>query len=215
MISLSHVSKVYPSPLGPIRVLDDISMDIPSDRNVGILGRNGSGKSTLLRLLARAEAPSAGRIVAQVRLSWPMGFAGGFQGSLSGIDNIRFISRIHGVDWRRVVASVAEFSELGDFLRLPVNSYSSGMRARLNVGMSLAIRFDTYLIDEIPGVGDARFQRRFNEAFERIKNESSLILVSHNPEMIRKHCDLAMLVSGGKLIRFNDVEDALKVYANE
>lgn len=215
MIQLERVTKIYRTTHGPLRVLDDVTTVIPTDRNVGILGRNGTGKSTLLRLIARAEAPTRGRIRTDCRLSWPMGFSGGFQGSLSGIENIRFVSRIHGVDWRQTVKFVEEYTELGKFMRMPVSTYSSGMRARLNVAMSLAIRFDTYLVDEIPGVGDARFRKRFDDSFQTIKKESSLILVSHDPGSIKKHCDVVMMVSKGKLYLYENIDEALKVYENE
>lgn len=212
MIALQGVSKVYQTVDGPKKILEDVSITFPTDRNVGILGLNGTGKSTLMRLIARAEAPTKGRVVTTGRISWPLAFSGGFQGSLSAIDNIRFVSRIYGMNWWDVVDAVEAFAELGTYLKMPVKTLSSGMRARLSLGLSLAIRFDVYLIDEIPGVGDTRFKKRFEDAFSRLKDESTLFLASHNPAIIRKHCDMALVLSHGKLTAYDDVNQALEVY---
>lgn len=212
MIEFHRVTKIYPTRTAPKVVLDDISAVIPTDRNVGILGKNGAGKSTLLRLIAKADVPTFGRIATSGRLSWPMAFGGGFQGSLSAIDNIRFISRIYGVDWRRTVDEVEDFAELGPYLHMPVSTLSSGMRTRLNIGMSLAIHFDVYIMDEIPSVGDTRFQERFNAAFDALRYKSSLVMISHNPKTIEKHCDMAFLLENGKLTPYNDVKQALDAY---
>lgn len=212
MIVLDHVTKTYHTVDGPRRVLDDVSVAIPTDRNIGILGGNGSGKSTLLRIIARAEAPTRGRVYSNVRISWPMAFSGGFDGKLSALDNIRFVSRIYGADWRRVAADVEAFAELGGYLRMPVRTFSSGMRARLSVALSLAIRFDVYLIDEIPGVGDARFQKRFGRAFAALREQACMILVSHRVQSINRFCDMAYLLRDGRLRAFDDVPSAIEAY---
>jgi len=212
MIVFQNVTKIYKTTREPKIVLDDISTIIPTDRNVGILGRNGAGKSTLLRLIAKADRPTYGRIHSGARISWPMAFSGGFHPGLSVIDNIRFISRIYNADWRASVEKVEDFAELGTYLHMPTNSLSSGMRARLNIGMSLAIHFDVYIMDEIPGVGDARFKQRFDLAFTNLRHKSSLILISHSPETIRKHCDTAFLLHQGNMTRFDNIEEALEVH---
>ena len=213
MIEFRNVTKIYQTRSTPKVVLDDITVTIPTDRNVGILGRNGAGKSTLLRLIAGADVPTYGRIRTSGRLSWPMAFGGGFQGSLSAIDNIRFISRIYGVDWRKAVDRVEDFADLGRYLHMPVSTFSSGMRARLNIGMSLAIHFDVYIMDEIPSVGDTRFREKFDAEFARIRATSSLIMISHNVKTIQQHCDVAFLMENGKLQYYQNVKDALKAYS--
>ncbi len=214
MIALENVTKVYKTVDGPKIVLNDVSLKIPTDRNVGILGLNGAGKSTLMRLIARAETPTRGNIRTRGRVSWPLAFSGGFQGSLSAIDNIRFVSRIYGVDWRETLEYVEEFAELGTYLKMPIKTYSAGMRARLNLGLSLAIKFDVYLVDEIPGVGDVRFKARFQSAFDKLSQEACLFLTSHNSASIRKHCDRALLLVHGKLTAFNNVDEALDAYSH-
>ncbi|HLS69164.1 MAG TPA: ABC transporter ATP-binding protein [Kiloniellales bacterium] len=212
MIQLRDVTKYYRKQRGRHYVLENLTTDIPTDRNVGILGRNGAGKSTLLRIIAKAEAPNRGQVRSSVRLSWPMGFSGGFLSSMSGVDNIRFISRIYDADWREAVDFVQDFAELGDYINEPIRTYSSGMRARLATAMSLFIRFDCYLIDEIPGVGDSRFRRRFTESFNELRQRSTMIMVSHNESTIRKACEVVFLLNDGKMHRFDDVDEALRLY---
>jgi len=212
MIIFENVTKIYPLRNGKNIILDNVNIELPVNRNTGILGRNGSGKSTLVRLISGAEAPTSGRVIAQCRISWPLAFGGGFQGSLSALDNIRFVSRIYGANWQNVVKKVEDFAELGPYLKMPVRTLSSGMRARLNFGLSLAIEFDVYLSDEIPSVGDRRFKARFKEAFDKLRSTAALFIVSHNARTIRKHCDTALLLNAGKLVAYDDVDEALEIY---
>ena len=142
MIRLANVNRFYPTQSGPVHVLRDVNLTVHPGERVGILGRNGAGKSTLIRLISGAEFPTNGLVERQMSVSWPLAFGGAFQGSLTGLDNLRFICRIYGVDADDKVAFVEEFSELGLYLKEPVKSYSSGMRARLAFAISMVIEFD-------------------------------------------------------------------------
>src|SRR5690606_422467 len=164
MIELQSVSKTYRLKGIRKQVFDDFTFTFPRNKNVAVLGPNGAGKSTLMRLISGAEAPDRGRIIRRAKLSWPLGFSGGFNGSMTGIENIRFVSRIYGADSDQVIDSVADFAELGKSLHLPIRTYSTGMRARLAFGISLAIDFDYYLVDEVIGVGDASFRQKSQDA---------------------------------------------------
>jgi capsular polysaccharide transport system ATP-binding protein len=175
---------------------------------VGILGRNGSGKSTLVRLLGGVEAPSHGRIQRNMSISWPIGMAAGFQPMLTGADNARFIARIYGRAVQPTVDFVEDFAELGDYMRMPMMTYSSGMRSRLALAVSLAIDFDCYLVDEALAVGDTRFGRAFAERIER----SGLILVSHSPALVRRLCTRAAVLDQGRLTFYDDLDEALATY---
>jgi capsular polysaccharide transport system ATP-binding protein len=209
MIRLRNVVKSYPTRNGPLTVLDGIEMEIQRGEKVGILGANGSGKSTLVRLLGGVEQPTKGVVERSMNVSWPLAFAGGFQGSLTGLDNLRFICRVYGVDWRPLKPFIEDFAELGTWLREPVKTYSSGMRARLGFALSMAIEFDCYLIDEVLAVGDARFQEKCRlELFEK-RAERALILVSHLPDQIRGHCEKVYVLAAGKAIPFDNVDEAL------
>lgn len=212
MIELHNVCKSYRTSRGLKTVLDGISISLPRDRNIGILGRNGAGKSTLLRMISGAELPTRGEVRRHASVSWVLGFSGGFHGSLTGRENLRFICRIYDADIVKATAFVEEFSELGEYMEMPVNTYSSGMKAKLAFGLSMAINFEYYLIDEVTAVGDSRFQKKCKDEFDRRKQLSSLLVVSHNPATIRSHCDVAAVLEHGRLTFFEDVEQAIVHY---
>ncbi len=212
MIDLINVSKVYKTPKGKKHVLKPSNLSFPAGRNIGLLGVNGAGKSTLLRMIAGSEAPTTGIIKRHVKMSWPLGFSGGFNGSLTGAQNLRFISRIYGANIKDVTGFVREFSELGDYLEMPIKSYSSGMKARLAFGLSMAIDFDCYLVDEITGVGDRKFQEKCRDAFKARSEKSSLIMVSHSMPTLKEHCDMGAVLSDGELKFYEDINEAIDTY---
>jgi capsular polysaccharide transport system ATP-binding protein len=212
MIELRNLTKKYRTSKGVHTVFSDINFCIPPGHNMGVLGSNGAGKSTLLRLIAGAELPTSGEVVRKASISWPIGFSGGFHGSLSGRENLRFVCRIYNSDIKRVADFVDEFAELGPYMDMPINTYSSGMKAKLAFGLSMAIDFNYYLIDEVTAVGDSRFKRKSKEEFERRKNRSTLIVVSHSTATIREHCESAAVLNDGQLTVYDDVEEAIALY---
>jgi capsular polysaccharide transport system ATP-binding protein len=212
MIELRGVTKVYPTHRGPNVVLRNITATIPALTNYGILGHNGSGKSTLLRLLSGVEFPDTGEVIRRARISWPIGFSGGFNGSLTGVENCRFVARVFGVDVDDVTAFALDFSELGPYFEMPVRTYSSGMKARLAFALSMAIEFDCYLVDEVTAVGDKRFQQKCRAAFLERKNRSSVIIVSHSMGTIRSYCQQCAVLHHGTLVHFDSVRDAASFY---
>ncbi|MEE4279700.1 MAG: ABC transporter ATP-binding protein [Halieaceae bacterium] len=187
----------------------NVSLTLPRGRSIGLLGRNGAGKSTVLRMIGGSILPDEGQIVRMVSVSWPLGFAGGFHGSLTGAQNVRFIARIYGVDTDALIDHVAEFSELGSFMHMPVSTYSSGMRARLAFGTSLGIDFDVYLVDEITSVGDAAFKKKARAAFKARAARADVVMVSHGPAVIRDYCDSGIVLEDGSVTYYENVEDAL------
>ncbi|MFM0402013.1 ABC transporter ATP-binding protein [Paraburkholderia aspalathi] len=212
MIDLKEVCKDYLTRQGRRRVLDGINLRVNAGEKIGILGRNGAGKSTMIRMISGAELPTSGKIRRNMSVSWPLAFGGAFQGSLTGMDNLRFICRVYGADAKAAEPFVQEFSELGYYLREPVKSYSAGMRARLAFAISMAVEFDCFLIDEIVAVGDSRFHAKcHHELFER-RQDRSLIIVSHDAGYIREHCDRAAVLVQGKLHTFDQVQDAYTFY---
>lgn len=212
MIELRNITKTYSTRTGLHTVLDDVSLTVREGEKIGILGCNGAGKSTLIRILSGAERPNSGIIHRGMSISWPLAFAGGFQGSLTGLDNLRFICRVYGVPHNEKIAFVEDFSELGDYLREPVKTYSSGMRARLAFAISMAINFDCFLIDEVVAVGDTRFHQKCKiELFEN-RSDRAMIIVSHVAEQILSHCDKAAVLERGKLIIFDSATQAYEYY---
>ncbi len=215
MIELVNITKAYRTNAGLHVVLDHISVRIPTGISLGILGGNGAGKSTLLRVVGGVEEPDFGEVRKEGRVSWPIGFAGGFSGSLTGEENCRFVARIYGEDVDRVVGFARQFSQIGSYFFMPVKTYSSGMRARLAFGVSMAIDFDVYLVDEVTAVGDARFQKRCRQAFAERSDHSSVIMVSHQEKTMRDYCDSFALLHQGQLLLFDSLEDALEARDEE
>jgi len=212
MIELRDVTKIYTGAGSPTVVLDHLNAEFPARQSVGILGKNGAGKSTLLRILGGAELPDAGRVIRRGRISWPIGFAGGFAASLSGEENCRTVARLYEADVKRVVEFAREFADIGKHFRAPVRTYSSGMRARVAFGLSMAIDFDVFLVDEVTAVGDTKFQERCHAAFAERASRSSLIIVSHSLETMRSYCSRCAVLHQGKLHFFDSVDEANAMY---
>ncbi len=209
MIRLEHVSKAYRTRNGRRVVLDNANATFEAGHNFGVLGVNGAGKSTLIRLLAGSELPDRGIVRRFGRVSFPLGFGGTFHGALSGRENAAFIARVYGARLRPTIDYIEDFAELGEYFLMPVNTYSTGMRARLAFAACLAIDFDIYLIDEVTEVGDQRFRRKCAEAFRARMAHSDIILVSHNPQTIRRYCDRGAILADGALSLYDDVGAAL------
>ncbi len=190
-------------------VADNINMVFPAGRAVGLLGRNGAGKSTLLKMIAGTMDPTEGQIISHGTISWPVGFAGSFHGELTGAQNTRFIARIYGVDTEEMVDFVGDFANLGGHFNLPFRTYSSGMKSRLAFGVSMAIPFDTYLVDEVTSVGDAAFRKKSGEVFRARMEHAGAVVVSHGMGQIREMCDAGAVLENGHLYYYKDVNDAI------
>lgn len=191
----------------------DLNFELGRSGRLAILGRNGQGKSTLIKMLGGVLPVSGGSIHWRMKPSWPIGFAGGFQGSLTGLDNVRFLARLYCKNYDDLLVRVDDFAELGRALKEPCRHYSSGMRARLAFGLSLAIDFDCYLIDELVAVGDARFQKKCNEELFNKRADRAFMIASHDTNLIKKYCDRALLVESGQARIFEDIEEAVDIYA--
>ena len=209
MIRFESLTKIFT--LGGQRkvVVQNANLELESGCSVALLGRNGAGKSTLLRMIAGTVEPTAGRIVSTGTISWPVGFAGSFHPELTGIQNTRFIARIYGVDTDELVDFVEDFAGLGVHFRLPLKTYSSGMKSRLAFGVSMGIPFDTYLVDEVTSVGDAAFRVRSAEVFKSRMKTSGSIVISHSMQMVRQLCDAGVVLENGNLVYYADLEDAI------
>jgi capsular polysaccharide transport system ATP-binding protein len=212
MIRLENIVKRYKTRTGLHTVLDGVNLTINRGDKIGILGRNGAGKSTTIRIISGAERPNSGRIERQMSVSWPLALGDAFQGSLTGVDNLRFICQVYDADFKSALAYTEEFAELGKFMREPVKTYSSGMRSRLAFAISMAVEFDCFLIDETISVGDARFHDKCNrELFEK-RADRAMIIVSHEPSRIREHCDKACILSQGTLREYKTIDAAYDEY---
>ncbi len=209
MIWFENVTKIFSMEGRHKVVLDAVTETFPTGRSVALLGRNGAGKSTLLQMISGSLLPTSGRIVSTGSISWPVGFAGSFHPDLSGAENIRFVARIYGVDSNELIEFVEDFAGLGTHFRLPLRSYSSGMRSRLAFGTSMGIHFDTYLVDEVTAVGDAAFRKLSAHVFKERMRTSGAVLATHSMGQVRELCDAVAVLLDGKIKYFEDVEEGI------
>ena len=215
MIVVEDIYKRYRTPTGMGKwVLKGLSFQIPPKTNVGIIGGNGAGKSTLLRILGGVDHPNKGRVERNCRMSWPMGFSGGLQGSLTGRQNARFVCRLHGheLDIKDRVAFIEDFAEIGSAFDEPVRNYSSGMKSRLNFAMSLAFDFEMYISDEVTAAGDASMKKKAADAFKNLANKAGLLMVAHSESTLKQFCQSGIFLQDGKAYWFDELDDALKAY---
>jgi len=215
MIELRHATKYFQTKYEKKYILNNVSITIPSGKNVGILGRNGAGKSTLLRMLGGIDFPNSGIISSPNSFSWPMGLAGGFQGSMTGRQNVKFVCRIYGksdYEIEKSVISVQEFAEIGDYFDMPIKTYSSGMKSRLSFGLSLAFDFEYLLIDETLSVGDKNFQEKAKKALRKKIENCNVLLVSHAMPVLKELCDAGIVLHQGEIYYCDDINDAISTY---
>lgn len=213
-IRVTDVVKEFHTQFGIKRVIDGISFDVGYGEKIAVLGRNGAGKSTLVKLIGGVEPPTSGTIDIGLNMSWPVAFGGGFDLSMSGYDNIRFIARLYSKPISDMVDFVDDFAELGKNLRLPVRTYSSGMRARLMFALTLAIEFECILIDELIAVGDQRFHRRCHDELFVKRKDCAMILISHDINTIREYCHKALVLKAGRGRVFEDLDFAISIYSS-
>ena len=215
MIIVNDVHKRYQTERGPSKwVLQGVNLTLPTNVSVGLIGANGAGKSTLLRIIGGVDQPNKGHVERHCRVSWPMGFGGGLQGSLTGRQNAKFVCRVHGHedDIPERLAYIQDFAEIGEAFDQPVKSYSSGMRSRLQFGLSLAFDFDVYISDEVTSTGDAAFKQKAVDAFKNLADHSSLIMVSHGESTLKQFCTSGILMADGRAHWFDQIDDALNAY---
>lgn len=217
MIEITNMSKYFPTAKGRKYVFRDVTLKLPENANIGVLGLNGSGKSTLINLLAGSDQPNKGSIKINGAVSWPLGLSGGINPRITGRENAEFVCRIYSTDREEIknkINFINEFAEIGDYFELPVRTYSSGMRSKLTFAMSMAFDFDIYLIDELTAVGDARFRTKSSKALKEKQDRSKYIMVSHNVNELIRECDRVIVLDKGKIDFFEDVDDGLEHYLN-
>ncbi|RDT56826.1 ABC transporter ATP-binding protein [Escherichia coli] len=217
MIKISELTKSYKTPQGRHYVFKNLNLELPSNKSVALIGRNGAGKSTLLRMIGGIDRPDSGKIETDQTISWPVGLSGGFQGSLTGRENVKFVARLYAQsnELKDKVAFVEDFAELGKYFDMPIKTYSSGMKSRLGFGLSMAFNFDYYLVDEVTAVGDARFKRKCMQIFESKRPLSNFLMVSHSLHSLRKYCDIALLVGRDKISLYESIDEAIEDYVLE
>ncbi|HAI1206372.1 TPA: ABC transporter ATP-binding protein [Escherichia coli] len=215
MIKIENLTKSYRTPTGRHYVFKDLKIEIPSGKSVAFIGRNGAGKSTLLRMIGGIDRPDSGKIITNKTISWPVGLAGGFQGSLTGRENVKFVARLYAKqeELKEKIEFVEEFAELGKYFDMPIKTYSSGMRSRLGFGLSMAFKFDYYIVDEVTAVGDARFKEKCAQLFKERHKESSFLMVSHSLNSLKEFCDVAIVFKNSYIIGYyENVQSGIDEY---
>lgn len=207
-----NIVKVFEGDHGTVRALNGISFRVGAGERIGILGANGSGKSTLIRILAGVLQPTSGEVRRGLSLSWPLALGGGFEGQLTGYDNVRFLSRLYGLPFHETFDYVADFSELGRHMYMPVRFYSDGMRMRLAFALSLAMNFECYLIDEVILVGDRRFQLKCHDELFGKRSSCGMIMAVHDAGTIKEYCQSALILKGGRGRVLSDLSLAERIY---
>lgn len=197
---------------GSYRALDGISFKVAAGERMGIIGANGSGKSTLIRILSGILVPTSGEVRRGLRLSWPLALSGGFEGELTGYDNVKFLARLYDLPFKETFEYVADFSELGKHMYRPVRYYSDGMRMRLNFALSLAMEFDCYLIDEVILVGDRRFQLKCHDELFGRNQHCAMIMAVHDTGVVKEYCQSALILKGGRGRLLSDLGLAARIY---
>jgi capsular polysaccharide transport system ATP-binding protein len=210
MIEFQDLTKGYYVGDEYVPVINQLSLTLPTGRSLALLGGNGAGKSTLLKLVAGTIRPDAGQIISDGSISWPVGQGGSFHKDLTGAQNTRFLARVYGVDTEELVEFVQDFAEIGKHFHMPIRTYSSGMKSRLTFGISMGIPFDTYLVDEVTAVGDAKFRSKSSEVFRERLRSASAVLVSHNLEELKEFCDASIVLHKGRLEYFEDLAAAVE-----
>lgn len=212
-IVVDNIVKEFHTEIGVRRVLHGISFSVAPGDRIALLGRNGAGKSTLIQILSGRLPATSGTIHRGLNMSWPLALGGGFDGELTGYDNVRFISKLYGVPIKETFEFVEDFTEIGRQLLMPMRLYSNGMRMRVAFALSLAINFECFLIDEVLLVGDLRFQEKCKRAIFDSRSDRSMILAIHGPEVVREHCTSALVLKNGYGRVFDDVDLACDIYS--
>jgi ABC-type polysaccharide/polyol phosphate transport system ATPase subunit len=199
-----------------VRSLNNISLTIHHGERVGLIGHNGSGKSTLLRMLAGIYEPIRGDMYIDGRISPMLDLMPGIEGEFTGYENIMIRGTILGISrskLKTIVDDIAALTGLGDYLAMPVRTYSSGMMVRLAFAITTSIEPEILLIDEIFGAGDADFMEKARQKMVSLLNKSNIVIMAtHSDELIREFCTKALLLEGGHIKYFGDVDTALKYY---
>ncbi len=212
MPGLVAASKYYPSPQGARVILDEVSLLVSPGMHLGILGESGSGKTTVAQILCGLEPLDEGDVIETGSMSWPIGFAGGFHRELTADDNVRIIARIYSADPEEISAFCIDLSELGDDYYRPLRTYSGSMRARLGFALSMAFAFDTYLADDVVGVGNGPYRNKCERILQERIDGASFILLTKNPRAAQRFCTEFAILRDGRLIHCDNFHAANRMF---
>lgn len=211
-VEVDDVTIDFHTEQGIKRALQGISFRVEQGERIGVMGPNGAGKSTLIKVLSGMLEPTYGEVRRGLSLSWPLALGGGFEGQLTGYDNVRFLAGVYGLPFQETLAYVDDFSELGRNLFKPLRYYSDGMRMRLAFALSLSIDFECYLIDEVILVGDRRFQQKCHDELFTARRHCGMIIAVHDVNVVREYCQKVLLLREGRGRVTTDMQLAGRIY---
>ncbi len=216
MLEFDNVSKSFWTGTQRKVILDQVSFRVELGRSLGILAPNGTGKTTVIKMMAGLEKPDEGEIRRGCRISFPLGFMGGVVPRVSAKENARFIARLYGLDPDYVEAYCRYVCNLGEYFDQPLGTYSSGMKSRFNFSLMLALDFDMYLIDEgMPNSTDVEFNRRAGDILKERLRTTTVVIVSHQVDVLEKFVREAAVLMNGQLYMFDTLEEAKQLYDYE
>ena len=216
MIEFQNVSKSFWTGTQRKVILDRASFRVELGHSIGILAPNGTGKTTIVNMMAGLEKPDEGEIIRTSRISFPLGFMGGVVSKHTARENARYIAKLYSLDPDYIEAFCRYLCGLEEYFDMPVGTYSQGMKARFTFALMLALEFDIYLIDEgMPATTDVEFNRKAGSILKDRLKKATVIVVSHQAETLEKFCRSAAVLSRGKLIMFDTLEEAKRLYDYE
>ena len=213
MLEFNNVSKSFWTGTQRKVILEQVSFRVELGNSLGILAPNGTGKTTLINMMSGLEKPDEGSILRECKISFPLGFMGGVVPRHTAVENSRFIARLYGLDPDYVEAFCRWLCNLGEYFEQPLGTYSQGMRARFSFALLLALDFDIYLIDEgMPNSTDVEFNRKAGEILRDRLHTTTVIIVSHQAQVLEKFARTAAVLIDGKLHMFDTLEEAKQLY---
>ncbi|QFS84504.1 Polysialic acid transport ATP-binding protein KpsT [Roseivivax sp. THAF40] len=216
MIEFENVSKSFWTGSHHKVILNQASFRVERGENIGILAPNGTGKTTLVNMMAGLEKPDEGTIRREGGISFPLGYMGGVVNRISARENARFIAKIYGLDPDYVEAFCRWLCNLGEYFDQPLGTYSAGMKGRFSFALLLALDFDMYLIDEgMPNSTDVEFNKKAGDLLAERLQRSTLVIVSHQPDLLQKFAKKAGVLMDGNLHMFDTLEEAKALYDYE
>ncbi len=213
MLQFENVSKSFWTGVQRKVILDGASFEVREGMNLGILAKNGTGKTTVINMMAGLEKPDDGKITRNCSVSFPLGFMGGLNTKHSATENVRYIAALYSLDPDEVEAFCRWLCDIEEYFDMPIGTFSQGMRSRLALSLMLAMNFDLYLIDEgMPSTTDVGFNRRAGSVMRERFESSTLVIVSHQADILAKFCRSAAVLHDGKLYFFDTLEEAKELY---
>ncbi len=213
MLQFENVSKSFWTGVQRKVILDGASFEVREGMNLGILAKNGTGKTTVINMMAGLEKPDDGKITRNCSVSFPLGFMGGLNTKHSATENVRYIAALYSLDPDEVEAFCRWLCDIEEYFDMPIGTFSQGMRSRLALSLMLAMNFDLYLIDEgMPSTTDVGFNRRAGSVMRERFESSTLVIVSHQADILAKFCRSSAVLHDGKLYFFDTLEEAKELY---